>query len=235
MKFIVLKMGLIAGLALSVHGCSGDQQQEEAIENTEGENEAGGNQAAEGSGSGNEEGNEEGNAPAEGGDDEASGGEDGEGGEGGEGGDDEATGDESAEGGEAPTTDAAPEAPATDTAATEAPAADATAAAAPTAAPADAAAPGGAAPAAAPPADGTGVDPNRVVRFVVADGTAIKSAANDGAGAAGTFSQGDIVMVVIEGEWAKLNDQAFVKVSDLSPKAVPRMKGKTASWSAAGG
>ncbi len=218
MKFIALKMGLIAGLALSVHGCSGDQQQEEAIENTEGENEAGGNQAAEGSGSGEEE-NEEGNAPAEGGED----------GEGGEADGEDATGDESAEGGEAPATDAATDAPAT-----EAPAADATAAAAPTGAPADAPAAGGAAPAAAAP-EGGGVDPNRVVRFVVADGTAIKSAANDTAGAAGTFSQGDIVMVVIEGEWAKLNDQAFVKLSDLSEKAVPRMKGKTASWSAAGG
>ena len=72
----------------------------------------------------------------------------------------------------------------------------------------------------------------RVVRYVRAATVDIHGGADNAAPAVGHLSKGDIVMVVEQGDWGKIADNMFVKLSNLSDKAVPRPAGKEATWQA---
>lgn len=83
--------------------------------------------------------------------------------------------------------------------------------------------PAGGAPAAAPP---PGMwDPNRLVRFINADGTPIYAAAQAGGQTVGTLRKGDHVMVLMQGEWGMVSESAYIPGSALSAKALPRTMG----------
>ncbi len=72
----------------------------------------------------------------------------------------------------------------------------------------------------------------RVVRYVRAASVDIHGQASEGAPAVGHLAKGDIVMVIQEGTWGKIADNMYVKLSELSTKAVPRPVGKEATWQA---
>jgi hypothetical protein len=72
----------------------------------------------------------------------------------------------------------------------------------------------------------------RVVRYVRAESVAIHGQASEEAPAVGHLAKGDIVMVVEGAGWGKIADNMFVKLSELSAKAVARPVGKEARWQA---
>jgi hypothetical protein len=71
----------------------------------------------------------------------------------------------------------------------------------------------------------------RVVRYVRADALDIHGKASEDSATVGHLGKGDIVMVVEDGEWGKISDNMYVRLSALSNKAVPRPVSKEASWS----
>ena len=76
-----------------------------------------------------------------------------------------------------------------------------------------------AAPAAAPAATGDG---SRVVRFITANGTAVRGQADAAASQIASLNQGDAVMVSIMGGWGMIANGRYVQIDNLSEKAVPR-------------
>lgn len=72
-------------------------------------------------------------------------------------------------------------------------------------------------------------DPNRLVRFINADGTPIYAAAQAGGQTVGTLRKGDHVMVLMQGDWGMVSESAYIQGSALSAKALPRTMG-TNEW-----
>ncbi len=117
-----------------------------------------------------------------------------------------------------------------------APAAEETAAETPEAAPAEAPAAEAvaeapaptpaAAPAAAPAAE---VNKNRVVRYVKAKEAVLRGGPSDQAPEKGRLQKGDTVVVEEQGDWSKVNEESFVKTTELSKKPVKRQREK-ATW-----
>lgn len=70
----------------------------------------------------------------------------------------------------------------------------------------------------------------RVVRYVKADGATIHGAADPNAAPVGHLTKGDIVMVTETNGWGKIADNMFVRLGELSAKAVARPVRKEASW-----
>ena len=70
----------------------------------------------------------------------------------------------------------------------------------------------------------------RVVRYVKADAIDVHGQASETAPTVGHLGKGDIVLVVEDGEWGRISENMYVRLSALSNKAVPRPVGKEASW-----
>jgi len=70
---------------------------------------------------------------------------------------------------------------------------------------------------------------DRVVRYVVADGTPAFSQADDKSQQVATYEAGDPLVVKLMGDWAELTDNYYVKSNALSPKIVPRKRAN--AWS----
>jgi hypothetical protein len=74
------------------------------------------------------------------------------------------------------------------------------------------------------------VEAKRVVRFVTENGVSVYSQAKAGASEVGKLNKGDRILVIEEGDWARITDSMFIKVEDLSSKAVARERTKRV-WS----
>ncbi len=79
-------------------------------------------------------------------------------------------------------------------------------------------------PAAAPAAAGDDIvpKPNRFVRYVQTGSAVVRSEPNDGAPTVVTLAKGDHILVSEENGWGKIASGKFIKLSELSHKAVPR-------------
>jgi hypothetical protein len=64
--------------------------------------------------------------------------------------------------------------------------------------------------------------PNRFVRYVQVTSAAVRSEPSDSAAAVVSLVKGDHILVTEENGWGKIADGRFIKMSDLSQKAVPR-------------
>ena len=87
--------------------------------------------------------------------------------------------------------------------------------------------PAGSAVAAAP----TTVEPTRVVRYVKADSAALRSGPSDQAQALGQLVKGDRVLVVEENGWGRISDGLYIRLDDVSKKAVAAER-QPAQWTA---
>jgi hypothetical protein len=83
--------------------------------------------------------------------------------------------------------------------------------------------------AATPPAGTSGAagddiapQPNRFVRYVQVASAVVRSEPNDGAATVVTLAKGDHILVSEENGWGKIASGKFIKLSELSHKAVPR-------------
>lgn len=64
----------------------------------------------------------------------------------------------------------------------------------------------------------------RVVRYVLIDNTPAYSQADENSPHSGVYHAGDSLLVKLNGDWAELNHQSFLKNSALSTKIVPRQR-----------
>ena len=88
-------------------------------------------------------------------------------------------------------------------------------------------------PAPNPKAIHIAIVPNqRVVRYAKANGVSVFAKASDDAPTIGTLSQGDLVMVVEENGWGRISESKFVRLAELTNKAVARSKPAPAAWQA---
>jgi hypothetical protein len=65
------------------------------------------------------------------------------------------------------------------------------------------------------------IDDSRVVRFAKSSDVKVWSD-NSGTNTVANLRQGDTILVVVEGDWAKISEAMWVKTEDLSNKAVAR-------------
>ncbi len=79
------------------------------------------------------------------------------------------------------------------------------------------------------PAPKVEVNKSRVVRFVKAKEAIVRGGASDQAPEKGRLKKGDTVVVEEQGDWSKINDDSFIKSTELSKKPVKREREK-ASW-----
>ena len=85
------------------------------------------------------------------------------------------------------------------------------------------------APAPQPVAAPVEVNKNRVVRYVKAKEAIVRGGPTDQSPEKGRLKKGDTVVVEEQGDWSKVNDESFIKTSELSKKPVKRQREK-ASW-----
>lgn len=66
---------------------------------------------------------------------------------------------------------------------------------------------------------------DRVVRYILSDNTPAYERADETSAQVGTYQAGDSIVVFINGEWAEVKENYYVRSSALSEKLVPRERG----------